>query len=144
MVNKAIVLGRLGKDPEIKVTTIGKKKASFTVATSEKYKDKNTQEMKENTEWHNVVAWGQLAEIIERLDLKKGGLVYVEGKNTTRIWDDPAEQKRYTHEIVIHEIKTLSPRQNVSSSGNFGSNNQQQTASQAEAKYDAAADDIPF
>lgn len=98
--NKVILLGRLGKDPDIRSTQNGTKCANFSVATSEKWKDKNTGEAKEKTEWHNVVVWGALAGVCENY-LKKGAQVYIEGKLQTRKWQDKDGQDRYTTEVVL-------------------------------------------
>jgi single-strand DNA-binding protein len=101
-VNKAIVLGYLGKHPDVRDTQSGQKVATLSIATSEKWKGKdgNTQE---STEWHRVVCWGKLAELAEKY-LAKGRQVYVEGKLTTRTWDDNNGTKRYTTEIVAREL----------------------------------------
>ena len=100
-VNKAIVVGNLGRDPEVRATQGGSKVANFSVATSERWKDKNTGEQKEQTEWHRIVVWDRLAEICEQY-LKKGSKVYLEGKLQTRKWqDNNSGQDRYTTEIVL-------------------------------------------
>ena len=105
MLNKAMVIGSLGQDPEIKYTTNGTAVCNFSVATSEKWKDKNSGEMKEKTEWHRVVAWARLAEICGEY-LSKGSLVYVEGKIETREWEKDGV-KRYSTEIIAREMKML-------------------------------------
>src|SRR5215510_11829819 len=97
-VNKVILVGRLGKDPEVRNLESGVAVANFTLATSESYKDKTTGEKKEVTEWHNVVLWRGLAEIAQRY-LHKGDMVYVEGKLRTRSWEKEGVT-RYTTEIV--------------------------------------------
>lgn len=104
MLNKVTLIGRAGKDPQVNTTSNNNKVASFSIATSEKYKDKegNT---KETTEWHNVVIWGKLAEISEKY-VKKGSLLYVEGKLTTRSYEKDGVTK-YTTEIVVNEMKML-------------------------------------
>ena len=100
-VNKAIVVGNLGRDPEVRATQGGSKVANFSVATSERWKDKHTGEQKEQTEWHRIVVWDRLAEICEQY-LKKGSKVYLEGKLQTRKWqDNNSGQDRYTTEIVL-------------------------------------------
>jgi len=105
-INKVIVLGNLGKDPEMRHTPAGVPVCSFSVATSEVYIDKQSGEKKEITEWHNIVLWRKLAETAEKY-LRKGSQVYVEGKLRTRSWDDEAGQKRYTTEIVGDVMQLL-------------------------------------
>ena len=97
-VNKVILLGRLGKDPEVRTLDNGAKVCSFSIATSETFNDREGQRQ-ERTEWHNVVLWRNLAELAEKY-LSKGREVYIEGKLQTRSWDDQNGQKRYTTEIV--------------------------------------------
>ena len=113
MINKAIILGRIGKTPEVRTLDNGNTVANFTVATSEVYKDKTTGEKKESTEWHNIVLWKGLAEIAAKY-LKKGSLVYIEGKITTRKWEKDGVT-RYTTEIVGHELKMLEGKSSGSS-----------------------------
>jgi single-strand DNA-binding protein len=105
MVNKAILLGRVGKDPEVRHLEGGTTVARFTLATSEKYKNKSG-EMVENTEWHNIVAWRQLAELAEKY-VHKGDQLYVEGKITNRNYEDKDGNKRYTSEVVVNEMRFL-------------------------------------
>lgn len=108
-VNKAILLGRVGKDPEVR--TAGESKvASFTLATTEKYKDSKTGEWKENTEWHNIVCWRNTAELAEKY-VQKGMLLYIEGKLRTRSWDDKDGNKRYVTEIIADGVQFLEKRQ---------------------------------
>lgn len=104
-VNKAIIVGRLGKDPEVRSLDNGAKVASFSVATSEVFKDKNTGEKKENTEWHNIVLWRGLAEIADKY-LNKGDLIHIEGKLKTRQWENDGV-KQYTTEIVGNNLTML-------------------------------------
>jgi single-strand DNA-binding protein len=109
MINKVILVGRLGKDPEIRSTPGGKTVAKFTVATDERYTDKSG-EKQDRTEWHNIVAWDRLGEICGQY-LKKGKLVYIEGSLRTDSWDDKESgQKRYRTEIVAREMKMLDRR----------------------------------
>lgn len=108
-VNKVILVGNLGKDPEIKYTPSGSAVAKFSIATSYRYKDKNEQ-WQDQTEWHNVVAWARLAEIAGEY-LKKGSKVYVEGRLQTRSWDDKnTNQKRYITEVVVNDLVLLGGR----------------------------------
>ena len=104
-VNKVILIGNLGKDPELKHTSSGTAMAKFTLATNERYKDKNG-EWQDKTEWHNVVLWQRLAEIAAEY-LKKGRSVYIEGRLQTREWEDKQGQKRYTTEIVASDLVLL-------------------------------------
>ena len=104
-VNKVILIGNLGKDPELRYTASGTAVASFSVATSEKYKDKSG-ESKEETEWHNVVAWGNLAEICGKY-LEKGKTVYIEGKSKTRSYDDRDGNKKYITEVVASQMQMI-------------------------------------
>jgi single-strand DNA-binding protein len=99
--NRVIILGRLGKDPEVRATQNGNRNVSFSVATSEKWKDKTTGERKENTHWHNVSIWNEgLGKIAEQY-LKKGHLVLLEGQLETRKWKDQGGADRYTTEVVL-------------------------------------------
>ena len=108
-VNKVILLGNLGKDPEVKYTPQGTPVAKLTVATNYRYKDKNEQ-WQDQTEWHNVVLWQRLAEIAGEY-LKKGSKVYIEGRLQTRSWEDKqTNQKRYMTEIVANDLVLLGGR----------------------------------
>ncbi len=109
MINKVILVGNLGKDPEVRHFEGNSAVASFSVATSESYLDKTTQERKTQTEWHNVVMWNGLANVAEKY-LKKGSQVYIEGKLTTRKWQDKDGNDRYTTEIVARTMKMLGSR----------------------------------
>lgn len=100
-VNKAIILGRLGQDPEVRTTPSGQQVCTMSIATSEKYTKDGKQE--EKTEWHRVVCWGKTAELAGKY-LKKGRNVYIEGKIQTRSWDDQAGQKRYTTEVIANQL----------------------------------------
>jgi single-strand DNA-binding protein len=109
MINKVILVGRLGKDPEIRSTPSGTSVAKFTVATDERFTDRNG-EKQERTEWHNIVAWGKLGEICGQY-LRKGKLVYIEGSIRTDSWDDKESgQKRYRTEIIANTMKMLDRR----------------------------------
>jgi single-strand DNA-binding protein len=108
-VNKVILIGNLGKDPEIRYINENTPVANFSLATTESYKDKNGQRQ-DITEWHNIVAWRSLAEISEKF-LKKGKQIYVEGRIRTRSWDDKDGNKRYTTEIVAETIQMLGKRE---------------------------------
>lgn len=119
MINKAILVGRLGQDPEIRYTASGTAMTTFSVATSEKWKDKNSGEMQERTEWHRIVAWGKLGEICGEY-LGKGRQVYIEGRIQTRQWEDKDGNKRYTTEIVANEMKMLGSRDSDSGQRSAG------------------------
>ena len=108
-VNKVILIGNLGSDPEVRYTPDGVPVANFNLATSESWNDRNTGERQERTEWHRLVLWRKLAEIAGQY-LKKGAKVYVEGKLQTRSWDDQSGQKRYTTEIVVNDMQMLDSR----------------------------------
>lgn len=105
MINKVILVGNLGKDPEIRYTPSGMAVANFSVATTEKWKDKQSGEMQERTEWHRIVAWGRLGEICGEY-LSKGRQVYIEGKLQTRQWEKDGVT-RYSTEVVANEMKML-------------------------------------
>jgi len=108
-VNKVILIGNLGKDPEVKVTPSGTPVAKFTLATNERYKDKSGQ-WQDRTEWHNLVAWQRTAEIIGEY-VKKGSKVYVEGRLQTSSWDDKTTgEKKYRTEIIVNDLVLLSGR----------------------------------
>lgn len=104
--NKALIIGNLTRDPETRTTTGGQSVASFSVATSRRWKDKTSGEPKEQTEFHNVVAWGRLSEIVTQY-LKKASKVFVEGRIQTRSWEDQSGQKKYRTEIIAENIIML-------------------------------------
>lgn len=108
-VNKVILIGNLGKDPEVRRLENGAVVANFSIATSETYVDRATGERKDNTDWHNIVVWRGLAEVVEKY-VKKGIKVYVEGKLRTRSWTDQTGATRYTTEVVADELTILTPR----------------------------------
>jgi single-strand DNA-binding protein len=147
-VNKVILIGNLGRDPEIRYTPNGGAVANVTIATSENWKDKNTGEPQERTEWHRVVFFGRLAEIVGEY-LKKGSKIFVEGRLQTRKWQDQQGQDRYTTEIVANEMQMLDSRgggsanfnQDYSSAG--AQNNAQPAPAMAQGGGDFD-DDIPF
>ncbi|HPW79049.1 MAG: Single-stranded DNA-binding protein [Bacteroidetes bacterium ADurb.Bin037] len=108
MLNKVMLIGNVGKDPEIRHLESGTAVANLVLATSERYRDRNG-EMQEQTEWHNVVLWRGLADIAERF-VRKGSQIYIEGKIRTRSWEDQSGQKRYTTEIVADTLQLLGKR----------------------------------
>ncbi|MCF6308705.1 MAG: single-stranded DNA-binding protein [Flavobacteriaceae bacterium] len=107
--NKVQLIGNLGNDPEIINLDSGKKLAKFSIATNDSYKNAQGEKI-QNTEWHNVVAWGKTAEIIENY-VTKGNEVAIEGKLTTRSWDDKDGNKRYTTEVVCNELLMIGNKQ---------------------------------
>ena len=145
-INKVILVGNLGNDPEVRYTPTGSAVANLTIATSETWKDKNTGQKTEKTEWHRVVMFNRLGEIAGEY-LKKGSKVYIEGKLQTRKWQDQNGQDRYTTEIVANEMQMLDSR--------GGSSDFSQAAAPAAASSAGGAamdapppadfdDDIPF
>jgi single-strand DNA-binding protein len=142
-VNKVILVGRLGKDPEVRNLENGATVANFTLATSESYKDKTTGEKKEVTEWHNIVLWRGLAEISQKY-LHKGDMVYIEGKLRTRSWEKEGVT-RYTTEVIADNMTMLSTK--GSSGSGSGSYSPVETATdnyRAHAPVDSSTDDLPF
>lgn len=111
-VNKVILVGLAGKDPEIRVSQSGVTFANLSIATTEKWKDKNTGEQREATEWHRLVFAGRLAEIVGEY-VRKGSQIYVEGKLATRKWTDSSGIEKYTTEIKCHEMHMLGSKQQV-------------------------------
>tara|TARA_B100000700_G_scaffold93857_1_gene105889 strand:- start:520 stop:942 length:423 start_codon:yes stop_codon:yes gene_type:complete len=137
-VNKALIIGNLGQDPEIKYTQSGSPVANLSVATSERWKDKNTGEQKEQTEWHRVVVFGRLAEIAEQY-LKKGSKIFIEGKIQTRDWEDADGNKKYTTEVVAREMTMLDSKASISSDAPSPDSPSKETP-----KDDSFEEDIPF
>jgi single-strand DNA-binding protein len=114
-INKVILVGNLGKDPEVRYLEGGTAVANFTIATSEIFKDRTSGERKTNTEWHNIVVWRGLAEIAEKY-LKKGSQIYLEGKLRTRQWQDKDGNTRYSTEIVADNLQMLGKKEDHPSS----------------------------
>lgn len=139
-INKVILVGNMGKDPEVRHLESGATVASFSVATSENYTDKRTGDRVTQTEWHNVVAWRKTAEFVEKY-LGKGRQVYIEGKLRTRSWTDKEGQTRYTTEVVADTVQPLGPRPDGNNEASFSS-------APVESKSDNAGapvnDDLPF
>jgi single-strand DNA-binding protein len=119
-VNKVILVGNLGKDPELRYTPSGTAVATFSLATTERYKDRDGNRQ-EKTEWHNIVAWRQLAEICGKF-LHKGKQVYIEGKIQNRSYDDRDGNKRYISEIIVDQMQMLGSREDSQSGGGQGYN----------------------
>jgi len=155
-VNKVILIGNLGKDPEVRYSPNGGAVTTITLATSESWKDKNTGEQVDKTEWHRVVFFRRLAEVAGEY-LKKGSKVFIEGKLQTRKWQDQNGQDRYTTEVVANEMQMLdskgggSANYNQSAAPQAQSQPQQQSVAPQSAPQSAPAmsggdfdDDIPF
>lgn len=146
-VNKVILVGNLGKDPEVRYMPNGGAVANVTVATSEQWKDKQTGEQKERTEWHNVVFYQRLAEIVGEY-LKKGSQIYVEGSLRTRKWQDKNGNDRYTTEIIASEMQMLGGRGGSGGSASFGGGSGKAASGGGggdEAPFNEGFDDdIPF
>lgn len=142
MINKAILIGNLGADPEIRYTQAGTQVATFSVATTERWKGQDGQ-MQENTEWHRIVAWGRLAEICGEY-LNKGSKVYIEGRIQTRKWQDQNGNDKYTTEIVAKEMKMLSPRGGESGGGGYSASSSQESFPEPPPGYGGTGEDVPF
>jgi single-strand DNA-binding protein len=151
-VNKAILIGRLGKDPETRYMTNGEAVTNVSLATSENYKDKSG-EKQERTEWHNLVFYRRLAEIAGEY-LKKGSMIYVEGRIQTRKWQDKEGKDRYTTEIIVNEMTMLGSKsagggsfevvENQSSAPARSAPAAKPAAPAAKGNFDNFDDDIPF
>lgn len=137
-VNKVILIGNLGKDPEVRHLESGVAVANFSIATSESFKDRNTGEKKTQTDWHNIVMWRGLAEVAEKY-LKKGSSVYIEGKLKTRSWDDKEGNTRYTTEVVADNMTMLGK----ASDSNSGASNSPEAPASTSA-FEDDTDDLPF
>lgn len=134
-INKVILLGRLGKQPELSYTPSQKAVCKFSLATSESWTDKETKKKVEKTEWHNIVTWGNLATTCESY-LGKGSQVYVEGKKQTRSWEDKSGKTCYMTEIVADQVRFLDSKEK----------NKKETRSEQQAQDEPVytVDDIPF
>lgn len=154
MINKVILIGNMGRDPEIKRFDNGSAVAKFSVATNESYKDK-AGEWQTVTEWHNIVTWGAAAERTER-DFKKGNLVYIEGKLTTRKWQDQEGKDNYTTEVRAIVLKKLERRESAGGYSGVGMPDEKDEfpavtppkvatpAAPAAPTQESAEDDLPF
>lgn len=151
-VNKVILIGHLGADPEVRYTASGSPVANFRIATTDTWTDKNGQKQ-ERTEWHRIVAWGKLGELAGEY-LSKGRQVYVEGRLQTRQWDDRDGNKKYTTEIVATQVTFLGARGDAPAGGGGGSGTKREAPPQtgggeAEASFEYGPppmtdDDVPF
>lgn len=139
--NKVMLMGNVGKDPEVRYSQAGgRKNVSFSLATSKRYRDANG-EQKELTSWHNIVGWGKIADIVEQLGIRKGMSLYVEGSLNNRSWNDQNGQKRYVTEVLMDTFQLLTPR-------NSQPQQQQATAQSGAQAYGSPSndddDDMPF
>jgi single-strand DNA-binding protein len=143
-VNKVILIGNLGRDPEVRYTKSGTSVATLNLATSESWTDQNGQKQ-ERTEWHRVVAWSKLADIAKEY-LTKGNQVYIEGKLQTRSWDDRDGNKRYTTEIKADQMIMLGGRRDESSDrgGSSSSPSSPPGPEESPEPFNATEDDVPF
>ena len=141
-ITKVILIGRLGRDPEVKHTPSGQAVAKFSIATDETYKDRNGEQQR-RTEWHNIVAWRRLAEICGEY-LVKGKLVYIEGRLRTRKWEDREGNKRSTTEIEAREMKMLSPKSEGDISESSSQQSESTPAPAPAPSPEITDDDIPF
>jgi len=153
MLNKVMLIGNVGKDPEIRHLESGTAVANITLATTERYKDRNG-ELQEQTEWHNVVLWRGLADVTERF-VRKGSQIFIEGKIRSRSWEDQSGQKRYTTEIVADNMQLLGRRSDnpANAPARPGpSTNDTQTGRKDQSSFDNGStdfspeevDDLPF
>ncbi len=146
-VNKVILIGNLGRDPEVRTFQNGGKVCNFSIATSETWKDKNTGERQERTNWHNIAIFNEpLGQIAEQY-LKKGSKVYVEGQLETRKWQDQAGNDRYTTEVVLRQYRgelTILDNRNDSNSINSPTNPEISDMTKQEISNDSIDDEIPF
>lgn len=156
-VNKVILLGRLGQDPELKYTPSGAAVCNFSLATTEAWTDKSSGQKNERTEWHRIVVWGKLAELCNQY-LAKGRQAFVEGRLQTRSWDDQNGQKRYTTEINAATVQFIGGQASTGNNANYGNSNNysnnnnnnnnmnqdmdQEFTPSSDANF--ASDDIPF
>jgi single-strand DNA-binding protein len=149
--NKVMLIGRFGGDPEIKPLPSGERVANFSLATGDKWRDKTTGDMKERTEWHRIVAYGKVVDVIEKYT-RKGSQVFIEGQLRTRKWQDKQGSERYTTEIVMQNIQLLGKpgdggRENPPPGDpprTHGNPARQSATAGAPAGKDDLDDDIPF
>lgn len=144
--NRAMVLGNITRDPETRTTASGQSVVSFSVATSRRWKDRQTNEMREATEFHSIVAWGPLATTVGTY-CRKGSKVYVDGRLQTRSWDDPSGQKKYRTEIVADNLILLDPKgsgPNANAASNEAPAGNPTKAEPTPTEEEINIDDIPF
>lgn len=141
-VNKAILIGNLGRDPEVRTLESGVKVASFPIATTERFTGRNG-EKTEHTEWHNIVVWRGLADVAERY-LRKGNSVYIEGRIRTREWDDKDGNKRYTTEIIADNMTMLGGRRDLMDDQPAPAPRQETSGTDDTEIIQDPQDDLPF
>ena len=141
-VNKVILLGNVGKDPEVRYLENGTAVANFSLATTENFKNKNGERVS-NTEWHNIVAWRGLAEIAEKY-VKKGSQLFIEGKITSRSWDDKEGNKRYTTEVVASNFQMLDRKNSNNSDDNQNKAETPMATVDKDINKKEESDDLPF
>ncbi|MDT8449820.1 MAG: single-stranded DNA-binding protein [Wenzhouxiangellaceae bacterium] len=144
-INKVILIGNLGADPEVRYTPANTAVCNVRIATSEQWRDKQTGEQQERTEWHNVVLFGRLGEIAGEY-LKKGSKVYIEGRLQTRKWQGQDGQDRYTTEVIANDMQMLDSRGGTAPMGNdgYGGGRQRRQPEAQSAGDEMSDDDIPF
>ncbi len=145
MLNQVQLIGRVGKDPEIRYAPSGAAVASFSLATTETWKDKQSGEKKERTEWHNIVIWGKLAEIVVAQYVHKGDLLFLQGSIRTEKWQDKQGQDRYTVKINCDQLKMLGSKRDANQAP--AGTQRRQAPAQTQAPIDTGDefdDDIPF
>ncbi len=138
-INKVLIIGRLGQDPELKTVGSGQQVARFSIATSENWTDRDGKKQ-ERTEWHRIVVWGKLADLCGKY-LAKGRQVYVEGRLQTRSWEDNQGQKKFTTEVVANTVQFLGSTNSAQASGGQKDNFEDFGP---EPSFDNTADEIPF
>ena len=150
MINKVILIGNVGADPEVRALEGGVKVARLRIATTERIYNRQTQETKEHTEWHNVTLWRNLADVADRF-IRKGSQVYIEGSLRTRDWTDKDGNKRYATEIVANDLKMLGRRGDAPASGadnsyggSYGGAAQSSQSCDIAASAPQEVDDLPF
>jgi single-strand DNA-binding protein len=147
-VNKVIIVGNVGRDPEVRFTKAGTAVATFSVATSERFKDRDG-DKQERTEWHRVVAWAQLADICGKY-LRKGKQVYIEGRLQTRDWEDKDGHKRYTTEVIANQMQMLGRREDDGGGSSYSDDSFSRGGSAgggdptSQAPASGGDDEIPF
>lgn len=142
-VNKVILVGNVGKDPEIKYFDNDNVKANFPLATSERgYSAANGTQVPERTEWHNIVCWRGLAQVVEKF-VRKGSQLYIEGKIRTRSYDDQNGVKRYITEVYVDNLELLN-RRNTENNGPLVNDRPEQSGNSLPATENSEADDLPF
>ena len=142
-INKVIIIGNLGADPEVRYTPNGNAVTNLNIATTTNWRDRQSGEMQEKTEWHRIVMFNRLAEVSGEY-LKKGSKIYIDGSLRTRKWQDKNGQDRYTTEIIANEMQMLDSRSNNTNDNNGFDNSSQQSNHATAGSSEDFYDDIPF